>query len=112
MYIQCAVASSTDRAADGSAVLFWQEMIGEAQDEEIWVHRFSVEGDGSEAVRSRAIVSYKGPNSGRGKWECTKDANARCAHITKAKYLLEKFAEGWEDEDGDNALDDMYIGRS
>ncbi|KAK7017032.1 hypothetical protein VNI00_018759 [Paramarasmius palmivorus] len=82
--------------AEGTVVLFLRQMVG--MDDEAWVNRFSVAYDShSNAIRSRTIVTYEGSDSGGGKWSCIKCAVQCCAHMRKAKRLLDMIVGNLDD---------------
>ncbi|KAK7059100.1 hypothetical protein VNI00_001725 [Paramarasmius palmivorus] len=79
------------------------EDIGKAGiEEELWIDRFSVAcGSGSEALRSRTIVTHEGSDSGDGKWICVKCPKKRCVHIRKARVFLRSLS-GKENDEGED----------
>ncbi|KAK7020274.1 hypothetical protein VNI00_017766 [Paramarasmius palmivorus] len=86
---------------EGKTVVFWRERIG--FEEELWLTRFSVRGH-SEALTSRAVVTYEGLDDGFGSWHCSKDKNTPCSHIpTARKFFGQIFGQEHETNDSNSA---------
>ncbi|KAK7014728.1 hypothetical protein VNI00_019316 [Paramarasmius palmivorus] len=97
---------------EGAVVLFQRQMVG--TQEETWLNRFSVRyGSESDALRSRTVVTYEGPDSGGGKWLCVRCPGKRCAHVKMAMRLLNVVVgnvdDDGEDEESDIPLDQMFM---
>ncbi|KAK7042940.1 hypothetical protein VNI00_008677 [Paramarasmius palmivorus] len=102
------------KSEEGAVVLFQRQMVG--TQEETWLNRFSVRyGSESDALRSRTIVTYEGPDLGSGKWVCFKCPGKRCVHANMAKRLLNVVVGNSEDQsdaegEEDNVpLDQMFM---
>ncbi|KAK7020677.1 hypothetical protein VNI00_017667 [Paramarasmius palmivorus] len=100
------------QSKDGDVVCFARIQIDTEKD--VWISRFSVAGGtASDTGRSRAIVTFEGIASGAGKWQCSKDRDlhgAECAHMTRAKKLLDLITGNTGSEVGeDNIGDRMYM---
>ncbi|KAK7045785.1 hypothetical protein VNI00_007186 [Paramarasmius palmivorus] len=100
--------------SEGAVVLFRRQMIGAR--EEMWLNRFSVAyGSHSDALRSRTIVTYEGPDIGGGKWTCAKCPSKRCSHARMARQLLNVIVGNIEDldeaegEESNIPLDQMFM---
>ncbi|KAK7034055.1 hypothetical protein VNI00_012486 [Paramarasmius palmivorus] len=97
---------------DGDVVCFARIQIDVEKD--VWISRFSVAGGtASDTGRSRAIVTFEGVGSGAGKWQCSKDRDlhrTECAHMTRAKKLLDLITGNAGAEVGEDDISDkMYM---
>jgi len=54
---------------------------------------------GCDGHTSRAIVTFKGSDTGDGKWSCNKDSGQRCIHIEGAYRHMQKLFNYEEDLD-------------
>jgi hypothetical protein len=64
--------------------------LRQAYDGPVYLNLFSVVYRDQTSVKSRAIVSYTGDDTGSGKWVCQKDRGAICGHIVNARHELQK----------------------
>jgi hypothetical protein len=68
----------------------------QATDDATFLNHFSIAFGAQTSVKSRAIVSYLGNDTGSGSWACQKDRGGTtiCGHITKARHGLQKLVQG------------------
>ncbi|KAF8877541.1 hypothetical protein BD779DRAFT_1475196 [Infundibulicybe gibba] len=46
---------------------------------------------GQRSLKSRAVVTFKGNDSGNGSWVCDREAVQNCAHINACRHALQKY---------------------
>jgi len=62
-------------------------------DNDVFTNHFSVPSPNQTSLRSRAIVTHIGEDSGSGEWKCSKDSASNCTHITIARHFLQKVVQ-------------------
>lgn len=92
---------------DKRAFLFYRN---EDVSEEFYLNYFSVPSHTRfPNIKNRAVVEYRGDDTGIGTWKCTKDAGATsCPHIVTARHSLQQYMKGdWNARDEAIAEDEV-----
>ncbi|KAF8870061.1 hypothetical protein BD779DRAFT_1456051 [Infundibulicybe gibba] len=55
------------------------------------INHFSAPTPGQRSLKSRAVVTFKGNDSGNGSWVCDREAVQNCAHINACRHALQKY---------------------